>query len=91
MPHDYSNMHTNVTHTSNLQHFYAMINSPGFIDIYEYLDDKYVMPTSKLINDDVDKTPVEDYKNPLHIDVVDRCLRRMGDKTIPDEAPFYPP
>ena len=29
-------------------------------------------------------------------DVVDRCLRRMGDKTIPDEAPpslesFYPP
>ena len=39
---------------------------------------------------------VKDYKNPLHIDVVDRYLRRMGDKTIPDEAPpslesFYPP
>ena len=39
---------------------------------------------------------VKDYKNPLHLDVVDRCLRRMGDKTIPDEAPpslesFYPP
>ena len=35
------------------------------------------------------------YKNPLHLDVVDRYLRRMGDKTIPDEAPpslesFYP-
>ena len=27
------------------------------------------------------------YKNPLHLDVVDRYLRRMGDKTIPDEAP----
>ena len=38
----------------------------------------------------------KDYKNPLHLDVVDRYLRRMGDKTIPDEAPpslesFYPP
>ena len=37
-----------------------------------------------------------DYKIPLHLDVVDRYLRRMGDKTIPDEAPpslesFYPP
>ena len=37
-----------------------------------------------------------DYKNPLHLDVVDRYLRRMGDKTIPGEAPpslesFYPP
>ena len=37
-----------------------------------------------------------DYKNPLHLDVVGRYLRRMGDKTIPDEAPpslesFYPP
>ena len=36
------------------------------------------------------------YKNPLQLDVVDRYLRRMGDKTIPDEAPpslesFYPP
>ena len=35
-------------------------------------------------------------KNPLHLDVVDRYLRRMGDKTIPDEAlprleSFYPP
>ena len=28
-----------------------------------------------------------DYENPLHLDVVDRYLRRMGDKTIPDEAP----
>ena len=39
---------------------------------------------------------VKDYKNPLHLDVVDRYLRRMGDKTIPDEAPpslksFCPP
>ena len=39
---------------------------------------------------------VKDYKNPLHLDVVDRYLRRMGNKTIPDEAPpslelFYPP
>ena len=39
---------------------------------------------------------VRDYKNPLHLDVVDRYLRRMGDKTIPDEAlpsleSFYPP
>ena len=37
-----------------------------------------------------------DYKNPLHLDVVDWYLRRMGDETIPDEAPpslesFYPP
>ena len=32
-------------------------------------------------------THVKDYKNPLHLDVVDRYLRRMGDKTIPDEAP----
>ena len=36
-----------------------------------------------------------DYKNPLHLDVVGRYLRRMGDKMIPDEAPpslesFYP-
>ena len=28
-----------------------------------------------------------DYKNPQHLDVVDRYLRRMGGKTIPDEAP----
>ena len=39
---------------------------------------------------------VKDYKNPLHIDLVDRYLRRMGDKMIPDEAwpsleSFYPP
>ena len=27
------------------------------------------------------------YENPLYLDVVDRYLRRMGDKTIPDEAP----
>ena len=27
-----------------------------------------------------------DYKNPLHLDVVDRYLRRMGDKTIPDSG-----
>ena len=27
-----------------------------------------------------------DYKNQLHLDVVDRYLRFMGDKTIPDEA-----
>ena len=38
----------------------------------------------------------KDYKNPLHLDMVDPYLRRMGDKTIPDEAPpslelFYPP
>ena len=37
-----------------------------------------------------------DYKNPLHLNVVDRYLRRMGDKTIPDSAEprlelFYPP
>ena len=37
-----------------------------------------------------------DYKIPLHLDVVDRYLRRMVDKTIRDEAPpslesFYPP
>ena len=37
-----------------------------------------------------------DYKNPLHLEVADRYLRRMGNKTIPDEAPpsqaqFYPP
>ena len=33
------------------------------------------------------ETVVADYKNPPQLDVVDRCLRRMGDKTIPDEAP----
>ena len=43
-----------------------------------------------------DRDGDSDYKNPLHLDVVDRYLRRMGDKTIPDEAPpslesFYPP
>ena len=27
-----------------------------------------------------------EYKNPLHLDVIDRYLRRMGDKTIPDEV-----
>ena len=37
-----------------------------------------------------------DYKNPLHLDVVDWYLRRMGDKTIPDKAlpsleSFYSP
>ena len=37
-----------------------------------------------------------DYKNSPHLDVVDRYLRRMGDKPIPDEAPsslelFYTP
>ena len=37
-----------------------------------------------------------DHKNPLHLDVVDLYLRRMGDKAIPDKAPpslesFYPP
>ena len=26
------------------------------------------------------------YKNPLHLDVVDWYLQRMGDKAIPDEA-----
>ena len=36
------------------------------------------------------------YKNPLHLDVGDQYLPRMGDKRIPDEAPpslesFYPP
>ena len=39
---------------------------------------------------------VKTYKNPQHLDVVDRYLRRIGDKTIPDEAlpsmdSFYPP
>ena len=39
---------------------------------------------------------VKDYENPLHLDVVDRYLRWMGDKTIPGEAPsslesLYPP
>ena len=39
---------------------------------------------------------VKDYENPQHLDVVDRYLRQMGDKTIPDEAPpslesFYYP
>ena len=29
---------------------------------------------------------VKTYKNPQHLDVVDRYLRRIGDKTIPDEA-----
>ena len=39
---------------------------------------------------------VKDDKNPLHLDVVDRYLRQMGDKTIPNEArlsleSFYSP
>ena len=38
----------------------------------------------------------EDYKNPLHLDVVDRYLWLMGDKTIPDKTlpildSIYPP
>ena len=57
---DHSNMHTNVTHNSSSLHSYAMINFCDFIDIHEYLDDKYEMPTSKMINDDVDKTPIAD-------------------------------
>ena len=37
----------------------------------------------------------KDYKNPQHLDVEHRYLRRMGDETIPGEAPpslesFYP-
>ena len=28
-----------------------------------------------------------DYKNPLHFDVVDRYLRRIGDKAIPGGEP----
>ena len=48
------------TGDSNSLHSYAMINFRNFIDIYEYLDDEYELPTSKLINDDVDKTPVAD-------------------------------
>ena len=32
-------------------------------------------------------THVKDYKNPQHLDVVDRYLRRMVAKTFPDEAP----
>ena len=37
-----------------------------------------------------------DYKNPLNLYAVDRYLRQMGEKTIPDEAlsnlgTFYPP
>ena len=27
------------------------------------------------------------HENPLHFDMVDRYLPRMGDKTIPDNAP----
>ena len=34
-------------------------------------------------------TNEKDYENILHIDLVDRYLRRMGDKTIPDEAPHW--
>ena len=30
-----------------------------------------------------------DYKNPLHLDVADRYLRFMGDKTIPDSAESF--
>ena len=42
------------------------------------------------------KSHFEDYTSPLHFGVEDRYLRRMGDKTIPDEAlpsleSFYPP
>ena len=38
---------------------------------------------------------VMDYGNPLHLDMVDRYLQRIRDKTIPDEDPpslesFYP-
>ena len=34
--------------------------------------------------------PGYDYKNPLHLDVVDRYLRRTGDKTIPVWNRFIP-
>ena len=30
---------------------------------------------------------VKDYKNPLHLDVLDQYQPGMGDKSIPDEAP----
>ena len=35
----------------------------------------------------VSKSFVWDHKNSLHLDVVDRYLQRMRDKTIPEEAP----
>ena len=44
----------------------------------------------------VDLRLMEDYKTPPHLVLLDRYLWRMGDKTIPEEAPpslesFYPP
>ena len=46
-------------------------------------------------NTNYDDDDDNDYKNPLHLDVVDRYLRRKGENTIPNEAPpslesFYP-
>ena len=43
-----------------------------------------------------DNPILEDYTNPLRLDVVDQYLRLMRDKTTPDEAPsslesLYPP
>ena len=57
---DYSIKHTNVLQNSNSLHSHVTINFRGYIDIYEYLDDACNLPTRKLTNDDVDKTPVAD-------------------------------
>ena len=57
---DYSIMYTNVLQNSISLLSHVTINFRDFIDIYEYLDDAYVLPTRKLTNDDVDKTPIAD-------------------------------
>ena len=62
-----------------------------------YLEDLATQPRAEELMDvSIPDAPVADYENPLHLDVVDWYLRRMGDKTIQDEAPpslesFYPP
>ena len=59
-------------------------------DTAKYVLMTYMVSWGKLIMNS------RDYMNPLHFDAVDRYLRRMGDKAIPDEASpnlesFYPP
>ena len=61
-----------------------------------YIRTKVIHPGTPFTMTRINFNQITDYKNPLHLDVVDRYLRRMGDKTIPDEAPpslqsFYPP
>ena len=74
----------------------ASLCSDGCVYIDDLLQDSGARLNIKTVLTRYGDPHVKDYKNPLHLDVVDRYLRRMGDETIPEEAPpslesFYPP